>query len=58
MALGLEFFFDLAPPVRGGLEAGSRIAVGWFACGRAGRDAVECVAFGVAELVGDLAERR
>jgi hypothetical protein len=48
------------PPPSGrdcaGSEAGSRIAAGWFAYGRAGRDAVERLAFGAAELAGDLAE--
>jgi len=55
----LEFSFDLAPPCGrdcGGSEAGGRIAAGWFGCGRAGRDAVECLAFGAAELAGDRAE--
>ncbi len=32
------------------------MAAGWFACGRVGRDAVERLAFGAAELVGGLAE--
>ena len=50
---GLEFSFDLAPALWGGLEAGGGFAGGWFA---SGRDAVERLAFGVAELVGDLAE--
>jgi transposase len=43
-------------PGGGGLEAGGGIAAGWFAGGRAGRDAVERLAFGAAEVVGDLAE--
>jgi hypothetical protein len=64
VAPGQEFFFDLAPSLGapqvsqtgGGLEAGGGVAAGWFAGGRAGRDAVERLAFGVAELAGDLAE--
>ena len=38
------------------MEAGGRIAAGWFAGGRAGRVAVERLAFGAAEMAGDLAE--
>jgi hypothetical protein len=55
---GAEFSFDLAPPCErycGGLEAGGRVAAGWFAW-RAVRDAGERLAFGAAELAGDLAE--
>jgi len=39
-----------------GSEAGGRVAAGWFACGRVGRDVVERLAFGAAEMAGDLAE--
>src|SRR5580700_7004152 len=40
----------------GGLEAGGRVGGGRFAGGRTGRDAGERLAFGAAELAGDLAE--
>ena len=44
---GWNAHFDLAPPRS---EASGRIAVGWFACGRIGRDDAERLAFGAAEL--------
>jgi hypothetical protein len=57
--LPLAVLLGSGPGLRAGLrgsEAGSRVAVGWSGCGRAGRDAVERLAFGAAELVGDLTE--
>ena len=47
------------PGIRRGIagsEAGGRVAAGWFACGRVGRDVVERLASGAAEMAGDLAE--